>query len=131
MKNKLYFTLGLTGILLGILLIIYILTPKSANIDVHNMIVEGDPELEKLCESKLGCYISVDTDTSCNKELDQMISTQQIDKLYEQKLIGSDTYNLANWKGYHGCNESTKGYSANEKNILKNIKKCICPPLFQ
>ena len=80
---------------------------------MHNVIVEGDAELEKLCESKWGCSVSTGGSYDC----------------YDSEI--------KQWGGFKGCNKSTKGYTEyNDRlgrthKIFENLRNCDCPPLFQ
>ena len=111
MKKKNPYLLPIALIILIVVILWFAIWRDTPS--MHNVIVEGDAELEKLCESKWGCKVSTGGSVGC------------------------DHPSITGWKGFKGCNESTKGYTeynddlGRTHKIFKDLKHCNCPPLFQ
>jgi len=109
---------GLIG--LGVILSLYILCYFYLFISIDGRIVEDKPFLEKMCKIKPLCSIGTGAGFPCEVGVD----ISEDDPTYKK---------LISWKGFKGCNESTKGYieikgefTGRLKKRIKGIKTCGC-----
>lgn len=97
-------------------------------ITVEGRIIEDKLFLGFVCEIRPLCWVGDSTTWPC----------EGIDLARKEnhELVDPNSIELANWKGYQGCNKSTEGYIEIVKSTgrinkrITGVKSCSCKGLF-
>jgi len=80
---------------------------------IGGKIVEGKPDLKRICDAQIGCKV---INTSATYPCEVGVSTSATDSNY---------VDLISWSGYKGCNSSTRGYVEIQKSFSNGVNKRI------
>ena len=127
-KNKSNYIKWGILIVLIIAILSFVVTFFVMMLFVEGKIVEDRPLWELACKARPLCYVSSAV-WGC-EGLDKMIEEGNLERERLSKGIGSDTYELASWEGYNGCNESTNGFFKDENIGKVDTSICACKSIL-
>ena len=99
---------------------------------VEGKIVEDRPLWELACKARPLCH-TWNTALSCSGpayNIDEVIENGKLNDYYLAKQISSESYELASWEGYNGCNESTNGFFKDENIGKVDTSICACKSIL-
>ncbi len=138
MKKENKKILKTSGTIIGVLILIFLLYFAYLFVTVEGRIVEDEPLLELACKMRPLCDFGTGSFHGCEtiKKSNNNILFSIDKTLSEGKSLEDfNQKELANWKGYKGCNNLTPFYTETENDYyihkgIQGINSCSCKNLF-